>query len=428
MDQEQKKIVVAVDDDPVILKVVQHTVAKQGYRCLTFTSPVLALKHILRWTPDAILTDFNMPGMTGLELCEKVQQQLGKDNAPPFLILSANPDEQLIESAFDTGVADYLCKPFAAGELKVKLKRILKNAERQSTFRQVNETRPTKIGSYEVIKEIGRGGMGIVYSVKHEDFRMPLALKTLHASKTDVETLLRFRREIDVLTGLNHPGLVQIYDAGQYRGMYFYTMDLVEGQSLRDKMCFEGSVSVRDLAPVVYTIASALNYLHFHKIIHRDITPGNILLSNEGRILLADFGLAKYLCDSQLTAEQDMLGTPNYMSPETILGKNIDGRSDLFSLGMVALGALLGETPVTSDNPYTTMRKIMAGQFPEASSLDVPAPFARTIDKLLEIESSERYQSAYEFMLDIHSFVHRNVIRNLEPFDQKTDTYKKLFP
>ena len=419
MNSGRKFTVVAVDDDPVILKVVQHTINKQGYQCHTFTSPQKALKHILQWPPDAIVTDFNMPGMTGLEMCERVQENLGEDEAPPFLILSANPDEQLIENAFDTGAADYLCKPFAAGELKVKLKRILKKAAEKTAQRYMSmDGPPSKIGVFEVIREIGRGGMGVVYAVHHPDRAMPLALKTLHASKSDVETLLRFRREIDVLTGLDHPGLVHVYDAGQHNGMYFYTMDLVEGQALRDKMCFEGPSTMEELAPILYTIASALGYLHKNKIVHRDITPGNILLAYDGKVLLADFGLAKYLCDSQLTADQDMLGTPNYMSPETILGNNVDGRSDLFSLGMVALGALLGETPVTSDNPYSTMRKIMAGEFPEAQSLKVHPKFGHAIDTLLELEIHKRYQNAGEFQKAIAPFVSPDLIAALAPYDK----------
>jgi serine/threonine protein kinase/CheY-like chemotaxis protein len=418
MGDGRKKTVVAVDDDPVILKIVQHTVRKQGYECLTFTSPIRALKHIIEWPPDAIITDFNMPGMTGLQMCEKLQHQFGEENTPPFLILSANPDEQLIENAFDSGAADYLCKPFAAGELKVKLRRILKKAEERSANRFAMDGVPTQIGAFEVIQEIGRGGMGIVYAVTTPKHPKPLALKTLLASKKDVETLLRFRREVDVLNGLDHPGLVGIYEAGQHKGMYFYTMDLVNGQSLRDRMCFEGPMSMDELAPILYTIASALNYLHKHKIIHRDITPGNILIPSDGHIKLADFGLAKYLSDSQLTLDADMLGTPNYMSPETILGSNIDGRSDLFSLGMVALGALMGETPVISENPYSTMRKIMAGEFPEAVTFDVEEQFGRSIDTLLELELDKRFASGQAFLQEIERFVDPALVQVFAPFHE----------
>lgn len=403
MSQEAEKTIVAVDDDPTMLKALELAIQARGYNCLTFVSPVRALKHILRWPPDAVITDFDMPDMTGLVLVEEIQARLGS-NAPPCLIVSANPDEELISTALMSGVTDYLCKPVAAGELNVKLRRAL--ATRRTSAPGIESNQPlTQIGEYKIVRELGRGGMGVVYAVQHPDHKELLALKTLATEVTDVEAMLRFRREIDVLTGLDHPGLVRFYGAGRHKNLSYYTMDLVEGESLRERMILAGGLSFQELAPIVYVVASALSYLHRHELIHRDVKPGNILVQVKGRTVLTDFGLAKHVYDSQLTSKDDLLGTPNYMSPETILGESIDGRSDLFSLGMVALGALMGQTPIDFDNPYATMRAIMGHEYPSALNFEVPEAFGRAIDRLLETKPEDRTQSGAEVMADLEPYV-----------------------
>jgi serine/threonine protein kinase/CheY-like chemotaxis protein len=410
----QRPIVFAIDDDPVILKVVAAILARRRVDCETFKSPRKALARALASPPNAIITDFHMPEMSGVELCNHLQQKLG-DEAPPCLVLSANPNEEVINEAFAIGAVDYICKPVSSGELNAKLGRVL-SGERRSTVLQPERRDPSTLGPFRILSRIGRGGMAIIYKVQHPEYDVPLALKALSPQSQGLAPLLRFRREIDLLAQLDHPSLVRFHHAGRVGQMPYYTMDFIAGSSLKAKLAEQqGPLSPSAVASLLYAAAAGLAQLHERQLIHRDVAPGNIMLDLDGQVRLIDFGLARHFRDRQLTSSRELLGTPHYMSPENILGQALDARSDLFSLGLVALTALLAKSPFATENPYEVMRSILAGRFPKARELpDLPKSLEQTIDAMLLIDRDARLARAGEVLHRLRPLISEQLAERLE--------------
>jgi serine/threonine protein kinase len=172
-------------------------------------------------------------------------------------------------------------------------------------------------------------------------------------------------------------------------------MDRISGPSLDELRASRSRIAPSIVAWVLLGMSRALAYLHAHKIVHRDLKPSNILIGSDQQVYLVDFGLAKCFVDSQLTRRSELVGTPGYLAPELIQGATIDGRCDLFSLGMVSLELLLGEATVKGDNPYTVMLNLTEGRFLRASEHgEIPRQLARIIDRLLEVDPDQRTQSA----------------------------------
>lgn len=386
---------VAVDDDRTTLRMIEKIIARRNLACRTYESPLQALENILSNPPSLVIIDFDMPEMSGIELCRNIRKNLGSA-APACVMLSATDAEEIIEQAFEAGAIDYICKPFSLGEFNAKIMRVLRSQQ------GVLIPKTQKISDYRIIRRIAQGGMGVIFEVecpRHPGKR--LALKKLILGDWGDDALARFQREIDILIRLKHPNLVRIYEAGESEGQPFYTMDFINGASL-GALLEKENLSFERIAVIADAIADVLQYLHDHDVIHRDVSPGNILLGQDGAIQLADFGLAKHQFHEQLTRTQEILGTPNYMSPEMIAGHALDHRADLFSLGMVTLTAILGENPVHHSNPYTTMNKIMHRDFPRASQVEgVPEVLGQAVDKLLELKAEKRTQSAREFRQEI---------------------------
>lgn len=389
MNENAGRRVVVLDDDALILKVVKATLERRGLIVEAFDQAREGLQAILDNPPDVVLTDFQMPNMSGTEVINEIQRRLA-GRSPPCLVLSANPSEQVIAEAYSVGAGDYICKPVVPGELTAKVLRALADAPAPRPFAaEALET----VGPYEVVRKIGAGGMGVILEVRDADGRK-LALKMLGETEGEVDNLLRFQREIGVLSTLRHPNLVRFHGAGKHDGRAYYTMDYIAGDTLYDLMRLKNGLPDHRVARILYQIGGALGELHRNDLLHRDVTPGNILIDSSGGAMLVDFGLAKHRQDLQLTASRDLLGTPRYMAPEHILGRDVDGRADLFSLGMVGLSASLGRSPVADPNHYVTMRKILKRQFPTAAELEIGPELAPILDRLTVVDPNSRTPDA----------------------------------
>jgi len=257
------------------------------------------------------------------------------------------------------------------------------------------------LGKYEIRREIGRGAMGVVYEGYDPQIKRVVALKTVRADPTTGETsavlVARFRREAQAAGRLNHPNIVSIYDFGEDGAVSYIAMEFVKGRELKE--CFEANERFRiaDIVRIMVQILGALDYSHRQGVVHRDIKPANIFLLPDGTVKVADFGIA-HVDTSNLTQVGTVLGTPSYMSPEQIMGLPVDGRTDVFSAGVILYQFLTGERPFAG-SPATTMQKVLKEDPLPPSTLNVQVLPAMdvVVRKALAKRADDRYQTAQEF-------------------------------
>jgi serine/threonine protein kinase len=267
--------------------------------------------------------------------------------------------------------------------------------------------KPT-LGRYEVIKELGKGAMGTVFLGRDPKINRQVAIKTLRFDDPDLndedKTALRerFFREAESAGRLNHPHIVNIYDAGEDQDIHYIAMELLDGADLKP-WCTKASVHpMREVVGIVADVADALEYAHSNKVVHRDIKPANLMILKNGAIKVTDFGIAR-ITDQSKTATGTVLGTPSYMSPEQLAGKRVDGRSDIFSLGVCLYELLTGEKPFTGDSVATLVTSIVNSPHRPLRQLDanIPESVAHVVDRALQKDPEKRYQRAKEMADDL---------------------------
>lgn len=257
------------------------------------------------------------------------------------------------------------------------------------------------IGRYEIQKELGRGAMGVVYLGKDPKINRLVAIKTVRFEEVDPdlldETKKRFFREAEAAGTLNHPNIVTIYDVGEEEDLAYVAMELLEGSDLTPYIKKESLLPVRDLLKIIGNVAEGLAFAHERGIVHRDIKPANIMLLKDGTVKIADFGIAR-ISTSSATQTGTVLGTPSYMSPEQVAGQKVDGRSDLFSLGVAMYELLCGQKPFTGESIAALMYAIANKPPTLITQLDpnIPQCCAYIAHRLMTKDLSKRYQNARE--------------------------------
>ncbi len=264
----------------------------------------------------------------------------------------------------------------------------------------------THIGHYEIVSELGRGGMGVVYKGYEPALTRYVAIKELSPALAHDQTLVeRFLREARSMASLNDPHIIQIFLIGQENNQPFFVMEFVDGESLSAVIKREGRLQVGDALKILHQSAKGLSIAHERGVIHRDIKPGNLMLSQRGQIKIADFGiaLANHDFNSKLTGTGEFVGTPGYLSPEVCLGKMVDQRSDIFALGIVLFEMLTGRTPFSDESPLKLMLDVVQSQIPDVRELntDVDADVAAILSRMLEKEPNDRYQSTEALIDDL---------------------------
>jgi serine/threonine-protein kinase len=257
-----------------------------------------------------------------------------------------------------------------------------------------------QVGQYQLIEEIGRGGMALVYRAHHRGLGIDVAVKLISTHfASDQSFVERFRVEAQSVARLRHPNILQVYDFGEDEGVAYLVSQFVEGGSLWDKL---GSpLPAHYVNQVVTKVASALDYAHSQGILHRDIKPSNILLTKEGDPILADFGLAKILeRPSNLTDVGTILGSPEYMSPEQALGQDLDERSDVYALAVVLYEMLTGSPPFEGETPTRTIlaHAYDAPPTPRTRNPNLSEQTERVLLKALAKDPNDRYQRAGELV------------------------------
>ena len=254
-------------------------------------------------------------------------------------------------------------------------------------------------GRYEIERELGQGGMALVFLARDLRHERKVALKVLRPEISAEIGAERFLREIKLAAGLTHPHILPVYDSGEADGLLFYVMPNMEGRSLRERLDHERQLPLDEALRVTREVAAALDYAHRHHVVHRDIKPENILL-HEGAAMVADFGIGKALSGNGSITQTGMaLGTPAYMSPEQAGGESdIDGRSDLYSLGCVLYEMLSGEPPFTGPTAQAIIAKRFVAPIPKVrATRDIPAAVDDAITRSLARTPVDRYPTAAEF-------------------------------
>lgn len=262
--------------------------------------------------------------------------------------------------------------------------------------------KPKKLGKYQITRELGRGAMGVVYEAFDPQIERTVAIKTILKSSVDKseteEAFSRFRREARAAGRLSHPKIVAIYEYGEDDDMAFIVMELIRGKELKDYFDREDSFSLHDGVRIVLQILDALDYSHSHGVVHRDIKPANILITRDGKIKIADFGIAK-IDSSLLTQAGAVMGTPTYMPPEQFMGTEVDQRADIYSTGVILYQFLTGLRPFTG-GVISVMHQVINQEPipPSQINPNVPVQLDEVVKKAMAKKPENRYQNVAEFM------------------------------
>ncbi len=309
-------------------------------------------------------------------------------------------------------IAERMPKLRAVGETIMLGTAGLKRGGVEATIMAGGPEVKTTLGRYEVIKELGKGAMGTVFLGKDPKINRQVAIKTLRFDDEDLDPedkkalRERFFREAESAGRLTHPNIVNIFDAGEDQDINFIAMELLDGYDLKE-WCGKGKIRpIKEVLETVAKVADGLDYAHEQGIVHRDIKPANIMMLKNGVVKITDFGIAR-ITDQSKTATGTVMGTPSYMSPEQLAGKKVDGRSDLFSLGVALYEFLTGEKPFTGESVATLVYQISSAQHasPKTIKQDLPDSAEAIIDKALQKDPAQRYQRASQMAADLRAAV-----------------------
>jgi serine/threonine protein kinase len=259
-----------------------------------------------------------------------------------------------------------------------------------------------RLGRYEIIEELGRGAMGVIYKAKDPAIGRLVAIKTIRLGDfTDPshfeEVRSRLKREAQSAGALSHPNIITIFDVGEEEGLSYFAMELVEGANLERVIETNQRLDYATIVHIARQAADALGFAHQHGIVHRDIKPANIMLTQDGRVKVADFGIAK-VGSTKMTQPGTLLGSPSYMAPEHFLGRALDGRSDIFALGIVLYELVTGRPPFTAESLGTLSYKVVHEDVVPPIELrpDIDPRLNEVIVKALARDPARRFQSAEE--------------------------------
>ena len=265
---------------------------------------------------------------------------------------------------------------------------------------------PQTIGRYNILRELGRGAMGVVYEAEDPNIGRHVALKVVRTDQIGADredVLRRFKNEARAAGNLNHPNIITIHDAGEHEGLFFIAMEYVSGKTLADAIKSEGRMPPTKVVEIMRQVCSGLHFAHTRGIVHRDVKPANILLA-DSLVKISDFGIANV--GDGMTVTGAVVGTPNYMSPEQVLGKPLDGRSDLFSVAVILYEMVTGERPFEGQSLTTVLYKIVHEEPIAPRKLDatVPPGLSAIIEKGLAKSPDARFSSGSELAAALENY------------------------
>jgi len=285
-----------------------------------------------------------------------------------------------------------------------------------------------RIGHYKIVSELGRGGMGVVLKAHEESLNRFVAIKLLgdHLEE-DAEYVERFVREAQSAAALSHPNIVQIYAISEDEGHHYFVMEYVHGTSVQRMIQTKGKIPPAEAARLIIQAAAGLQVAHAQNVIHRDIKPANLMVTDQGLVKIADFGLALMgAATTRLTATGMLMGTPGYLSPEQCLDQSPDHRTDIYSLGVTLFEMVAGAMPFRADSPLALLRLIVEVEPPDIRELnpEVDAELRGIIARMLAKDREDRYSSCTDVMVDLQSWLEANG----EPLQSAAGTAAGVIP
>lgn len=398
--------VLAIDDDPDILSIVEGSLEVEGHRVILSTDPRQAVPLAIEHAVDVVVLDVNMPELSGFDTLEALRRD-PQTAGLPVLFLSALGDSEHRVRGLRQGADDYLAKPFEPDELALRVERLVARLHRAGATRgsaperveaalRSGDFRSGQIyfGRYQALEVIGEGAMGVVIRGWDPRLKRSVALKTVRLDRLGLgqeprEAVSQLVREATSLARFSHPNIVAVYDAGAVAEIAYIVMELVDGISMHDR--FErGPLSTEQAVDLGIAVARALAAAHAHAMVHRDVKPGNILLGRDGSIKVTDFGVAAVV--SSLTAEHRIFGTPGYMAPECLGGEQHTPAGDMFGLGAVLYRGLAGKPAF----PGKTLRELLASSLkdevmpPHEIRPGIPRRLSRLVIEVLSRDQEAR--------------------------------------
>ncbi len=409
--------ILLVEDDPHIALGLEDDLTLEGYDVERVGDGVAARARLRDGAFDLILLDVMLPKKNGFELCRELRRG---GLTTPIIMLTAMAHEAEKVMGLELGADDYVTKPFSPAELRARVKAALRRAGLQG-YQTPQPTHPAgeppatldgriaqALGpGYLVDRELGRGGMAIVYlarDVKHDRL---VAIKVLRPELAACVGTDRFLREIRIAACVSHPHVLTLIDSGGADDLLYYVMPYVDGESLRAHLSQHGQLPVPEAVRIVRDVADALVSAHSLGIVHRDVKPENILLTDR-HALLTDFGVAKALHAAAVagTTTGVVLGTPEYMSPEQATGDpGVDHRSDIYALGVLAYEMLTGRPPFEGAAQSVLAAHVARSpEQPTRHRPGIPAGLESVVMRCLSKEPSHRWQTAEELLVQLEEF------------------------
>jgi serine/threonine protein kinase/Flp pilus assembly protein TadD len=285
-------------------------------------------------------------------------------------------------------------------------------------------TGSTFAGRYQIVEELGRGGMGKVYKAQDTEIKEKIALKLIKPEiSSDKKTIERFQNELKLARKISHRNVCRMHDLGKSEGNYFITMEYVDGENLKGMIRMMGQLSSGQAVSIAKQVCEGLSEAHRIGVVHRDLKPSNIMIDKDGNAKIMDFGIARSLTGKGITGVGVMIGTPEYMSPEQVESKEIDQRSDIYSLGVILYEMVTGRVPFEGDTPYSigVKHKSEAPRNPKEINPQISDDLNQMILKCLEKEKVKRYQSAGELLSELE-----NIERGMPTTDRVIPERKPL--
>ncbi len=372
--------ILIVDDAKVNLLILEDMVQSMGHKPITVASGEAALEAVENSEPDIILLDIVLPGLDGYEILQKLKQDPILCGIPVIMISALGETDSVVK-CIQLGAEDYITKPFTIPLLKARITSVLEKRQASLCAEQ--------LGRYTLDEKIGEGGMAEVYLAHHALLRRPTAVKVLKRELLDEENLALFEREVQITSKLTHPNTIVIFDYGRTpEGCFYYAMEYLDGISLQTLVEKTGPVPEERVIHILKQACGSLAEAHSNGLIHRDIKPANIMLCNRGGefdvVKVLDFGIVQSITENEDSPQQsEVLGTPAYMPPESLLaGSSLDGRSDLYSLALVAFFLLTGKDPFNRDSMEKTI-DAQINETPIALSVILGDKISADLDQLI---------------------------------------------
>jgi len=289
----------------------------------------------------------------------------------------------------------------------------------------------TLSGRYRLEAKLGSGGMSTVYLARDETLDRPVAVKVMHREMSEQEDQLeRFRQEARAVAKLSHPNVVSVIDAGEDGGHPYIVFEYVEGETLKQRINRVGALETQDAIAYAIEVARGLSVAHARKMVHRDIKPQNVLIDSEGRAKLTDFGISRQLEQDGMTATGRVLGTTDYVSPEQAMGRVVDQRSDIYSLGVVLYEMLLGQVPFQADSQVGVAMKHVNEDLPDVQRRreDLSAAIALVVERAAAKDPDQRYQQVSEMIDDLSTALEVEAARAGSTTGEATTVLKAVPP